>query len=190
MSLETAKQRLALKHCTSHIKPMPARAIGGQEELEALLRETMTANAVVVLWEMQAIIWGKWKDGKISFASGEEVVPEYWQELRVFNGNEELHLRRVGDSFTGRYRKDEGEDGATAYVDSFSRFWGEKTVSSDGFVTLVDSSRKLKLVIPAEDGSRWYGLQTRNYVGSDKETGLSGYADYRFVHIASAEEGK
>lgn len=189
MSLATAKQELKLKHCTGYVKPISSRSLG-KEELESLLRETMTADALIVLWQIPGIVWGKWQDGTISLAPGEAVTPEYWQEIRVFNENEEIHLRRVGENFTGRYRKDDNDNGTTAYVDSFSRFWGERTDASDGYVTLVDSSRKLRLVVPTGDGSLWYGLQTRNYVGSDKDTGLSGYVDYRFVHIASAEEGK
>lgn len=197
MSLETAtaKDGLVLKKCTCHVKQI-ARRISEKKDMEALLRENMAGDALVVLWLMQGIVWGKWKDGTLSLHPDENVAPEeagipgYWQELRVFNEDEELHLRRCDDAFTGRYRRDEDQDGPNAYVDSFSRFWGEKQSAADGYVTLVDSSRKLRLVIPAEGNARWYGLQTRNYVGSDEATGLSGYIDYRFVHIASAEEGK
>lgn len=192
MSLATATHSLELKHCVARVQPIPSCNLG-KDELEALLRDTMTADALIVLWQMHSVVWGKWQNGGISLAPGEAITPEYWQELRVFNEHEELHLWRVEKGFAGRYRKDEDEDNGNApdtYVDSFSRFWGENRGAAEQYVTLVDSSRKLRLVIPAEDGFRWYGLQTRNYVGSDEETGLSGYVDYRFVHIASAEEGK
>ncbi len=189
MSLATAKKPLELKHCNCRIQPISPCSLG-KEELEGLLRETMSDDAIAVLWQMQSIVWGKWQEGQLSLAPGEEIAPEYWQELRIFNETEEIWLRRNGAAFAGRYRKDVGEDGPDAYVDSFSRFWGEQKNASEGYVTLVDSSRKLRLMIPAEDGSLRYGLQTRNYVGSDEETGLSGYVDYRFVHIASAMEGK
>ncbi len=195
MSLETAKVGLVLKKCTGRVKQISSR-ISKKEDMEALLRENMAGDALVVLWLMHGIVWGKWKGGALSLKPDENVTPEeaaaseYWQELRVFNEDEELHLRRVDDAFTGRYRRDEGQDGPNAYVDSFSRLWGEKQSIADGYVTLVDSSRKLRLVVPTEDDARWYGLQTRNYIGSDEDTGLSGYIDYRFVHIASAEEGK
>ena len=195
MSLATAKDYLKLKSCTGAVRDIPSRSLG-KEELETLLRETMTGDAVIVLWLMHGIVWGRWQGGALSLMPDEKIVPdealvsEYWQELRVFNETEELHLRRVGDAFAGRYRKDEGESGPYVYVDSFSRFWGERKSAEGGCVTLADSLRKLSLVIPAEGDARWYGLQTRNYVGSDDETGLSGYVDYRFVHIASAEEGQ
>lgn len=189
MSLALAKQHLELKSCASRVQAIAPRSLG-KEELEALLRDVMAADATLVIWQMQGIVWGKWQDGALSLAPGEEIAPEFWQELRVFNEAEELHLLRGAGGFAGRYRRDEGETGPDAYIDSFSRFWGERKSAGNGYVALVDSARKLRLVVPAEGGARWYGLATRNYVGSDEETGLSGYIDYRFVHIASAEEGK
>ena len=189
MSLALAKHHLELKSCASRVQPVAPQSLG-KEELEALLRGLMAADATLVIWQMQGVVWGKWQGGVLSLAPGEEIAPAFWQELRVFNESEELHLRRGEDGFAGRYRKDEGETGPDVYVDSFSRFWGERQNAEDGYVALVDSARKLRLVVPAEGDARWYGLATRNYVGSDEETGLSGYIDYRFLHIASAEEGK
>ena len=41
-----------------------------------------------------------------------------------------------------------------------------------------------------DDGDqKFYGLMTRNHIGSDAATGLSGYVDYRFVAIESAWDG-
>lgn len=191
MSLATAKisiEDLKLEKCLSRVEPFSCD-IATQDDLENLLREKMNGNAIIVLWRMQGIVWGKWQNGQLSFAEKKEPQLEYLEELRVFNDMEEIHLQRFGDGYCGRYRKDENiQDGPDEYMDSFSRFWGKRENISDGYATLVDSSRKMRMVVPVEENAQWYGLQTRNYVGNDDNTGLSGYIDYRFVHIASAEE--
>lgn len=191
MSLETAKNPLKIK--TDRVSVVQERRIETDDAaaVEKALAENMKADANIVVWQIDRIIWGRWRAGHIELAPKETLQPGLWQEVRVFNEDEELHLRREGKGFHGRYRKDTPttEEG-TPYVDSFSRFWGESDgTSAGGYVTLVDGQRKLRLVVPAEGGVNRYGLQTRNYVGSDEKTGLSGYIDYRFVHIASAEEG-
>ena len=67
MSLETAtaKDGMVLKKCTCHVKQI-ARRISEKKDMEALLRENMAGDALVVLWLMQGIVWGKWKDGTLT----------------------------------------------------------------------------------------------------------------------------
>ena len=194
MSLATANKELKLQYCIGTCNKIAPCSLenGG---VEAVLGQNLTADALVVIWQTHRIVWGRWQNRILSLAPGEETTPEYWQELRVFNASEELHLRRNGDLFSGRYRKDENdgrEEGPTAYIDSFSRFWGENEKGAENsYVTLVDHQRKLRLTIPVDDGNaKWYGLETRNYVGSDEKTGLSGYIDYRYIAVSGAEEGK
>ena len=46
------------------------------------------------------------------------------------------------------------------------------------------------MTLPCDDSSAsYYGLVTRNYITADETTGQSGYTDYRFVRITSAEGG-
>ncbi len=194
MSLATAKEELKLQYCVGACRKIPPCSLenGGAE---TVLKEHMTADALVVIWQTHRIVWGRWQGGTLTLAPHEETTPEYWQEIRAFNATEELRLRRDGDLFSGRYRKDEqdgSKEGPTAYIDSFSRFWGKKEGDAENaYVTLIDHQRKLRLTIPVDDeGARWYGLETRNYVGSDEKTGLSGYIDYRFLGIFGAEEGQ
>ncbi len=110
-------------------------------------------------------------------------------ECRIFNRAEELHLKRDGNNFSGRYVRDELGEG-NFYVDSFARLWGENSSEDDGWITLLDAQRKISMTIPSDDkGKKFYGLTTRNYIDSDKATGLSGYVDYRFVALESAQDG-
>ena len=162
-----------------------------QSELVKSIETLFHNDAIIVVWQMQSILWGRFKNGRIIWADEKDVFEEGWLELRVFNGMEELHLRRKGSELVGRYRSDNGEE-ACEYVDSFSRFWGENTTkdikTEAGFVRLQDDQRKLKLNIPVSDTtSKWYGLLTRNYVTTNDVNGQAGYTDYRFVDIASAD---
>ncbi len=149
-------------------------------------------EADVVVWAMDRIQWGTW-DGKDFHWDGDAPDVAGWQEIRIFNRQEELFLQWTGEALVGRFVRDEEGCGAVA-VDSFGRFWGKKASDQTGmlpeFVRLQDVSRKLQMEIPFHGDSAgidWYGLTTRNYVGSDADTGLSGYIDYRFVAVESAQ---
>ena len=160
-------------------------------DVEKILHDKFkNSRAVFVAWQVQSIVWGKYENGKLLLRGGVEPATENWLECRIFNDDEELHLKFDGKNFVGRYVADT-EGVGKFYTDSFSRFWGEKISSADGYINLLDRSRKLYMEIPcAENNFKWYGLLTRNYIDSDETTGLSGYTDYRFVAIEPAEEVK
>ena len=144
-------------------------------------------DAIFVAWQIQNIIWGKYDGEKL--LSPSEITAQYWQECRIFNETEELHLKRIENEMRGRYVTEIDGTG-NFYADSFARFWGENSGNENGFIKLLDKQRKLFMAVPCENkNSKWYGLKTRNYISSDEETGLSDYSDYRFVAIEPAEEG-
>ena len=146
-------------------------------------------EANVVVWQVHGITWGRWQNGSLKLAGDAAKKCSLWLELRVFNEEEELHLKKSGDLWLGRWRKD-GAGGATEYVDSISRFWGEMVEAADlpeGYMKLEDAARKLKQILPqAEERAKYYGLVTRSYIGYEA-TGQAGYADYRYVRIAAAD---
>lgn len=191
MGLEIAMKSLELKDlAVPDIVPVKIRPV--MEELLEQVRRYILRRADVVVWSMDRIQWGIW-DGQSFHWCGEAPEIINWQEIRIFNRQEELHLRWTGDALDGRFLQDKEGTGGKA-VDSFSRFWGKKSPDRKemppGFVCLQDVSRKLKMALPFQGDStdiEWFGLTTRNYVGSDEETGLSGYVDYRFVAIESAQ---
>lgn len=157
-------------------------------DAEKILREKFgNASGIFVAWQIQNIVWGKFDGGKISSRS--ELTPEYLLECRAFNADAEIHLKRVGKTLRGRFIQD-GTGADNFYVDSFARLWGENSGAAEGYIKLLDRQRKLYMEIPcAETNSSWYGLLTRNYIGGDVKTGLSGYVDYRFVSIEPAKVG-
>ncbi len=146
-------------------------------------------GANVVVWQVHGITWGCWQNGSLKLAGDVAKNCSLWLELRVFNEEEELHLKKSGDLWLGRWRKD-GAGEATEYVDSISRFWGEMVEAADlpeGYMKLEDAARKLKQILPqAEEHAKYYGLVTRSYIGYEA-TGQAGYADYRYVRIAAAD---
>ena len=146
------------------------------------------SQAVFVLWQVQSILWGKFDGEKLLLKDNRQPNFDDCLECRLFNRQAELHLKRSEENFVGRYIRD-GDGEETFYADSFSRLWGERKISSDGWITLCDAERKLSMTIPCDDGKKFYGLLTRNYIGSDDATGLSGYVDYRFVALDSAWDG-
>ncbi len=146
-------------------------------------------EANVVVWQVHGIVWGCWQNSSLKLAGDVAKNCSLWLELRVFNEEEELHLKKSGDLWLGRWRKD-GAGEATEYVDSISRFWGEMVEAADlpeGYMKLEDAARKLKQILPqAEEHAKYYGLVTRSYIGYEA-TGQAGYADYRYVRIAAAD---
>ena len=146
-------------------------------------------EANVVVWQVHGITWGRWQNGSLKLAGDAAKKCSLWLELRVFNEEEELHLKKSGDLWLGRWRKDGGGE-ATEYVDSISRFWGEMVEAADlpeGYMKLEDAARKLKQILPqAEERAKYYGLVTRSYIGYEA-TGQAGYVDYRYVRIAAAD---
>ena len=156
------------------------------EDVEAFLREKFS-DGIFVAWQIQNIVWGKFDGEKIWLKDNRRLNFDDWLECRIFNPRAELHLKRVGQNLIGRYVCDsEGEK--IFYVDSFSRLWGKCSATADSWITLLDKPRKISMEIPCADGGKnFYGLMTRNYIGSDEATGLSGYVDYRFVAIEPAD---
>ncbi|MBQ6976371.1 MAG: hypothetical protein IJS81_07635 [Selenomonadaceae bacterium] len=174
---------LKICECKSKFEPMTCEI--SLNELEKILQNKFkNSRAIFVAWQVQSIIWGTYDGEKLSSS---EI--KHWLECRIFNDAEELHLKKLNNKFVGRYVNDV-EGVGNFYVDSFARFWGEKISAANGYIKLLDRSRKLYMEIPcAENNSKWYGLLTRNYIDSDESTGLSGYVDYRFVAIEPAKAG-
>ena len=181
---DLAKNGLQLRECKKFSEQINCSA----QELEKVLQGKISSG-IFVAWQVQNIVWGKFDGEKLLLK--DNLPPDFddWLECRIFNDSAEIHVKRTGNNFSGRYVRD--DDGAgDFYVDSFARLWGENSSAVDGWITLTDAPRKLSMIIPCADGGKkFYGLTTRNYIDSDEATGLSGYVDYRFVALESAWDG-
>lgn len=160
--------------------------------LTETLKKYDLTRGLAVVWQMQAVCWGRIENGQLVIAGGGDLTPEYWQELRLFNDDAELHLVRKGGTLSGRFRSDAGGVEPIRYIDAASPLWGVRDKDQHdvpkGYVRLSDYGRGLEMVVPDDiDGTpEQYALITRNYVESDKETKQAGYTDYRFAGIADA----
>lgn len=188
MSIELAlEDRMCIRQGSSERRPLSlARS---EAALCEKLEELGMKEGAVVVWQVQGIAWGRWQGGSLKLAGDAAKKCSLWLELRVFNEEEELRLKKSGDLWIGRWRRD-GAGETTEYVDSISRFWGERAEAADapeGYMELEDAARKLKQILPqVEERAKYYGLVTRSYIGYE-ETGQAGYADYRYVRIAAAD---
>ena len=185
MMLELAKNPLRIQ------QGIWRRQDVGGESLQALAGQYMQGDGFAVIWQMHRVIWGRWEGGALRLSDGSPCEDVYVLEARFFNDREELHLCRKERSYIGRYICD-GEGGDSCeYVDSLSRLWGEAASSGrEGFVALADTKRFIYMDIPAEGGSRYYDLITRNYVGVHEETGQAGYVDFRFKAVVPEGGGE
>ena len=187
MSIELAKHPLNIVQGTYFMERMQIET--ADSALTELVKKYFPGEATVVAWRMHKVIWGITGQGSIKFEAEEPVDAETILEMRVFDEHSELHIVRSGNTFVGRYIKDEGNQ-AVRYVDSFARLWGEKAERKGQYVILKDAARKLRLTVPCAEEAAYYGLVTRNYIGHAEENGQAGYVDYRFVKITSAEGGR
>ena len=142
--MELAEKALVVQH-GSYEKQM----VHDTKDLQTLLQSYVTADANVVLWQYNAIRWGRWMDGRLQMADGNAVSEDILLEVRAFNRDEELHVYRRDHAYTGRYIRDQGGTSST-YIDSVSRLWGEKVATQQGYVTLKDAQRFLTMTVSCD----------------------------------------
>ncbi len=187
MGIELAKQPLEIREGSCIIEKICGDA--SEENFKLWIKKYFAEGAVVVLWQMQSVVWGIVKGESIEMDDTDKLDFDTVLEARVFDKNAEIHIVRSGNTFVGRYVKDSG-DRKIKYVDSMARLWGEKTSREGSFVQLKDTGRKLTMKVPCEEEAKFYGLVTRNYIGYAEQNGQAGYVDYRYVQITSAEGGR
>ena len=93
MSLELATEALRIVS-TGSCQQEPMDLAVDQAELEASLKARFTTEAVVILWQRSRIIWGRCQDECLKIAGDLSLDLNQTLELRVFNEEEELHLKR------------------------------------------------------------------------------------------------
>ena len=150
-----------------------------ENEILATIRQYIQTNGFVVAWFNHRVTFGIYKGENIVWAEGLDFEEKQFLELRVFNENEEFYLK--GKQW--RYISDEQGDGKIEYVDSFSRFWGEKQGVEQDFAVLEDKGRKLRMVVPYVGEGNYYDLYLRSYIGYDEKTGQAEYVAYRYLNI-------
>ena len=157
-------------------------------ELSAKCSKYFPNTATVFAWQIHAAGWGKWDGACFQMAGRQELCSEYLQEIRVFDQQAELHLKRDGNKFTGRFLSDEGTERKIMYVDTFARLFGKSIGSQGELATLADDNRQTEHAVPMEiPAGKYVGLITRNYIDEVGDMGQLSYVDYRFVSLDQAD---
>jgi CRISPR-associated protein (TIGR03984 family) len=150
-------------------------------------------NGRVVAYLNYKVLIGKINGGLLEFCGNEEFDPKYLLQLRAFDQDKELHIRRKGENrFLQRYRTD-GEGEPVEAVEACQVLWGRSkdyAPLQTGWLRLSEE-RGVELILPWDQmlkkSSRVW-LKTRNYIGYN-EAQQAGYVDSRFVEFVS-EEGE
>ena len=115
--------------------------------------------------------------------------------MRLFNQNEEILIKQDNDdidnnTYIARIIKDSKEKKEqkqlVQVIDDASILFGERINDSkikDGFAHLVESGRKISLIIPTNEQAKAYALVTRSYIDFDEKTGQAGIGYYRYLDI-------
>ncbi len=145
-------------------------------------------NGYIGCWLYNEVLFGRIKDGKISFYNDE--IPNferYAMRIRAFNENEEIHIWKSDGRFLCRYRKD-GEGESCEYIDAQQVMLGTKSAKCGDFCEITENIGA-KYMVPSEflngfslSPNRRLILKTRNYIGYN-EIGQAGFVDSRFVKI-------
>jgi len=98
--LDLAK-KLGLQSCAGKVHSKSVE-FSSTEALEKFLHEKFS-QAIFVVWQVQSIIWGKLDGEKLLLKDNQPPNFDDWLECRIFNRQAELHLKRAGQNFVGRY---------------------------------------------------------------------------------------
>lgn len=130
---------------------------------------------------------GHYREGAFDGANGEIKDLRHVQTLRIFNENEELMLKRKGNTWSGRLRTDY-LSGETIEVNDREQILvgTSATTGAPGFTT-ISEERGACLELPLEnitidDQKQRAYIATRNYIGY-LETHQASYIDTRFVKL-------
>lgn len=157
-----------------------------KDSLHHILEEYKNDCYVAMVHAMNTLLIGIFNKGSFQFPNGESLDEKYILQLRLFNEKEEIKLIKDKFGYLVSHIK-EGIGDSVEAVDSLSPFIGKrlKEIMKDGFVTLFESGRKIRLVIPVDIQAEQYGLVTRSYITYNDETGQASYGFHRYVAIQS-----
>lgn len=174
-----------------HLVEASKKIFKNEEILTSSALEILTAKAdaeteyQVIAHFLNELKMGWYRNGNIVFAKGSGVEDKYLQQLRAFNDDSEILLKKVDGAYWVRTIKDEDGEGIEV-VDSTSTIFGKRIEMTDllpDFAVVYEPGRKIKLELPVKEISEKYCVTTRSYITYDTETGQAGYGYYRYVGI-------
>ena len=175
----------------------------GIKNIQEFLNQYAKNQYKVVIHAVNEIKFGYYNlqaDNKFIFADDKASEEAYILQIRLFNPNEEILIKQDTDDlennvYAARIIKDSKENKEqkqlVQVIDDASVLFGERINDSkikDGFAHLVESGRKISLIIPTNEQAKTYVLVTRSYIDFDGKTGQAGIGYYRYLDIRPQEK--
>lgn len=175
----------------------------GIKNIQEFLNQYAKNQYKVVIHAVNEIKFGYYNlqaDNKFIFADDKASEEAYILQIRLFNPNEEILIKQDNDdidnnTYIARIIKDSKENKEqkqlVQVIDDASVLFGERINDSkikDGFTHLVESGRKISLIIPTNEQAKMYVLVTRSYIDFDEKTGQAGIGYYRYLDIRPQEK--
>ncbi len=157
-----------------------------EDGLDDILKTYESGKYFVVAHYVHQVRLGRFDDGELSFADGEIPEEKYLQEIRLFNAEREILIRKACVGYLVRVLDDSTTTGKeVSAVDTKGNFFGDRIAaeSTAEYACLYEEGRKIKLMVPVTAEAEHYALVTRSYIEYDQETGQAGYGRYRFVSV-------
>ena len=170
----------------------------GIKNIQEFLNQYAKNQYKVVIHAVNEIKFGYYNlqaDNKFIFADDKAIEEAYILQIRLFNPNEGILIKQDNDdidnnTYIARIIKDSKENKEqkqlVQVIDDASVLFGERINDSkikDGFAHLVESGRKISLIIPTNEQAKAYALVTRSYIDFDEKTGQAGIGYYRYLDI-------
>lgn len=165
-----------------------------ESQVKAEVKKYFESHAFVVAYLVNEVLFGKYENNEFVFPKNKKIEEKFIVQLRVFNEDKELFIRKKGNKFLCRFRDDSNGD-TTECVDTDQIISGIKITDyeeSDFFKIESKKSRK-PLLIPfsfenLSDGNR-PAIKVRNYIGYNGIMQAE-YVDSRFVTFTNTSCGE
>ena len=157
-----------------------------------ILGEEAGDKFTVIVFLVNEVRFGKYEGGAFSFQEDFIIDERLIVDVRLFNENQEIYVRKIGNKYYVRVITD-GKDGdLVEVVDTKSNLFGDRDENAglpNDYVQLIEEGRKIKMVVPVDELGKHYALKTRSYISFDSETGQAGFGYSRYLGICLADRG-
>lgn len=158
-----------------------------------ILGEEAGDNFIVIAFLVNEVRLGRYEGGAFSFHDDFTIDERFIVEVRLFNKNQEIYARKIGNKYYVRVLTD-GKDGdLVEVVDTKSNLFGDRDENADlpkGYARVIEDGRKIKMIVPVDELGKHYALMTRSYISFDSETGQAGFGYSRYLGICLADRGE
>lgn len=163
-----------------------------EDSLMDILSQETRDDYTAIIFLVNEIRIGRFEVGTFTFQDDFTIDERFIVEVRLFNENQEIYARKIGNKYYVRVLTD-GKDGdLVEVVDTKSNLFGDRDTNADlpeGYVRLIEDGRKIKMIVPVNELGKHYALRTRSYISFDGETGQAGFGYSRYLGICLADRG-